>query len=95
MVRFGDDYLRIMNGLDENHIELGPAAPEYVRYQLQRPEQEVGRADFLPPRSRSRHGGPVPLPGGNAAARFTARRGDAARPRRERPEAVPWLWLWL
>ncbi|MEV0189965.1 hypothetical protein AB0I39_15670 [Kitasatospora purpeofusca] len=33
--RFGDDYLRIMNGLDENHVELGPAAPEHVRYHLQ------------------------------------------------------------
>ncbi|MFF3015572.1 hypothetical protein [Streptomyces sp. NPDC057939] len=33
---FGGGRLRIVNGLDENRIEVGAAPPEYVRYPLNR-----------------------------------------------------------
>ncbi|MFD7416627.1 hypothetical protein [Kitasatospora purpeofusca] len=35
---FDDGHLRIANGLDENTVELDPAAPEYVRHRLPAPE---------------------------------------------------------
>ncbi|MFC9272462.1 hypothetical protein ACWGRF_17545 [Streptomyces zhihengii] len=31
---FGDDVLRITNGLDENFLETGAAHPDYVRHEL-------------------------------------------------------------
>lgn len=33
---FGEDFLRIVNGLDENSLETGAAHPDYVRHELTR-----------------------------------------------------------
>ncbi|WP_053652170.1 hypothetical protein [Streptomyces sp. XY431] len=35
---FDDGHVRIADGLDENTVELDPAAPEYVRHRLPAPE---------------------------------------------------------